>query len=243
MAVDYEEIGLNPCRKVEMLPENNQRTRHLSFEEEDRLFAALTGAREYLRSLITVAIYAGPRRGELLKLRWANVDFHLNIINFTETKTNKDRSVPIEPIVRQALLDLQANATDDEYIFTNPDTGTRYNDIEKAFSAACREAAITHFTFHDLRHTFGTRLANAGVDVVKIKELMGHASIVTTMRYIHATDRGKRGAIVVLSEYRQKHRQQDGSQVGHKRKTAGPSTCRKSLKIMVSRAGLEPATR
>ena len=58
--------------------------------------------------------------------------------------------------------------------------------------------------------TLGTRLADAGVDVVKIKELMGHASIVTTMRYIHATDRGKRGAIVVLSEYRQKHRHQDG---------------------------------
>jgi integrase len=53
-----------------------------------------------------------------------------------------------------------------------------------------------------LRHTFGTRLADAGVDVVKIKELMGHASIVTTMRYIHATDQGKRGAITVLSEYR-----------------------------------------
>src|SRR5687767_5589525 len=61
------------------------------------------------------------------------------------------------------------------HVFTNPDTGTRYNDIKKSFSAACQEAAITHFTFHDLRHTFGTRLADAGVDVVKIKELMGHA--------------------------------------------------------------------
>jgi integrase len=58
------------------------------------------------------------------------------------------------------------------------------------------------FQIHDLRHTFGTRLADAGVDVVKIKELMGHASIVTTMRYIHATDQGKRSAITVLSEYR-----------------------------------------
>jgi integrase len=48
-------------------------------------------------------------------------------------------------------------------------------------------------------------IANAGVDVVKIKELMGHASIVTTMRYIHATEQGKRGAIVVLSEYKQQH--------------------------------------
>jgi integrase len=61
----------------------------------------------------------------------------------------------------------------------------------------------SHFT---ICGTFGTRLADAGVDVVKIKELMGHASIVTTMRYMHATDQGKRGAIVVLSEYRQKRR-------------------------------------
>lgn len=66
MAVDYEEIAHNPCRKVESLPEDNQRTRHLSFEEEDRLFAKLTGERGYLRPLVMVAIYAGPRRGELL---------------------------------------------------------------------------------------------------------------------------------------------------------------------------------
>src|SRR6266850_779052 len=71
MAVDYEEIGQNPCRKVESLPENNQRTRHLSFDEEDRLFAAFKGGREHLRSLVTVAIYSGPRRGELLELRWS----------------------------------------------------------------------------------------------------------------------------------------------------------------------------
>jgi integrase len=149
---------------------------------------------------------AGPRRGELLKLRWSNVDFGLNLINFTETKTNKDRAVPMEPIVREALLELNEQNGNAEYVFTNPDTGTRYTDVKKSFSAACRNAGITDFTFHDLRHTFGTRLADAGVDVVKIKELMGHASIVTTMRYMHATDQGKRGAIVVLSEYRQKRR-------------------------------------
>ena len=97
------------------------------------------------------------------------------------------------------------SAGDAEHVFVNPDTGTRYTDVKKSFSAACRKAGITDFRFHDLRHTFGTRLADAGVDVVKIKELMGHASIVTTMRYIHATDQGKRGAIVVLSEYRQRH--------------------------------------
>jgi integrase len=170
------------------------------------LFAKLTGEREYLRPLVTVAIYAGPRRGELLKLRWSNVDFGLDLINFTETKTNRDRAVPMEPIVREALLELRQQVGNAEYVFTNPDTGTRYADVKKSFSAACKEAEITNLTFHDLRHTFGTRLADAGVDVVKIKELMGHASIVTTMRYIHATNQGKRSAIVDLSEYRQKRR-------------------------------------
>jgi len=205
MAVDYDEITDNPCRKVQKLPENNQRTRHLSFEEEDRLFAKLTGNREYLRSIVTVAIYAGPRRGELLKLRWSDVDFALNTINFKQTKTNKDRSVPMEPIVRTVLSELHEVAGDLEYVFVNPDTGTRYTEVKRAFASACREAGISDFTFHDLRHTFGTRLADAGVDVVKIKELMGHASIVTTMRYIRATDQGKRGAITVLSEYRERH--------------------------------------
>ena len=117
----------------------------------------------------SVAIYAGPRRGELLKLAWSNVDFGLNLINFTETKTNRDRAVPMESIVREALFELRKQNGNAEYVFTNPDTGTRYTDIKRSFSAACREAGITNFTFHDLRHTFGTRLADAGVDVVRSK--------------------------------------------------------------------------
>ena len=149
----------------------------------------------------------------------------------------------MEPIVQEALLELREQAGDSEYVFTNPDTKTRYTDIKKSFSAACREAGITNLTYHDLRHTFGTRLADAGVDVVKINELMGHASIVTTMRYIHATDQGKRGAITVLSEYRQQRRQKIGHKLVINEKRQAASTCRKYLKIMVSRGGLEPPTR
>ena len=70
----------------------------------------------------------------------------------------------------------------------------------------------------------GTRLADAGVAVVKIKELMGHASIVTTMRYIHTTDQGKRSAIVILSEYRQKRRHK--LVTNEKRQAIEPAACR-----------------
>jgi integrase len=64
---------------------------------------------------------------------------------------------------------------------------------------------VLNLTFHDLRHTFGTRLADAGVDIVKIAELMGHQSILTTRRYTHATDEGKRAAIAQLASYRGKN--------------------------------------
>jgi len=66
-----------------------------------------------------------PRRGELLKLRWSNVDLGLNLVNFTETKTNRDRAVPMEPIVREVLLELNEQSGNAEYVFTNPDTGER----------------------------------------------------------------------------------------------------------------------
>ena len=91
------------------------------------------------------ALYSGPRRGELLKLRWSNVDFDLNAINFTETKTNRDRSVPMEPIVRKALLELSDKAGDAEYVFTNPDTETRYNDIKKSFSRSLSRSGYHQF--------------------------------------------------------------------------------------------------
>jgi hypothetical protein len=80
------------------------------------------------------------------------------------------RPVLLEPVGRTGSHRIRATfAGETEFVFTNPDTGTRYTDIKKSFSAACREAGITNFTFHDLRHTFGTRLADAGVDVAKIR--------------------------------------------------------------------------
>ena len=84
-----------------------------------------------------MAIYAGPRRGELLKLRWSDVDFALNTINFKQTKTSKDRSVPMERIVRSVLFELREVAGDLEYVFVNPDTGTQYTEVKKSFASAC----------------------------------------------------------------------------------------------------------
>lgn len=96
-------------------------------------------------------------------------------------------------------------------------------------------AGLEDLTFHDLRHAFGTQLAASGADVVKIKELMGHASITTTMRAFHTSDKGKRDAIARTAE-------RYAVEGCHKRRTAGGVTCRKLLITLVRPARLERAT-
>jgi integrase len=145
------------------------------------------------------------RRGELLKLRRSHVDFGLNVINVKQTKTGKDRTVPMDVAVRETLVGLCEGLSDDDFVFVNSRTGVQLTDVKHGFKSACRYAGVLDLNFHDLRHTFGTRLADAGVDIVKIAELMGHQSILTTRRYTHATDEGKRAAIAQLASYRREN--------------------------------------
>jgi integrase len=82
-----------------------------------------------------------------------------------------------------------------EHVFINPKTGGPYTDLKNGFGNACRLAGITGLRWHDLRHTFGTRLAKDGNSEAAIMELMGHTSGSTTRRYTHATERAKRTAV------------------------------------------------
>jgi integrase len=159
--------------------------------------------------MVIVDVYTGLRRGELLSLRKDELDFNFNVIQLRRTKSRRGhvivgRTIPMESIVKDVLWS-ECQKRTLEHVFINPKTDKPYTDIKKAFAKACQKAKLEDFTFHDLRHTFGTRLAEQNVDVVRIKELMGHQSIETTMRYTHATDRGKRVAVAMLASYREKH--------------------------------------
>jgi integrase len=198
LAIEQEVVATNPCRKVKKLLMDNVRTRYLSVEEEEKLMESLTGRLSHLRPIIIVAIDAGLRRRELLSLEVEQVDFNLDVINVKRTKSGKGRTVPMTPRVRETLKSLCEDG-DGKYVFANSETGKAITDVKHSFTSAVRAAGIEDFTFHDLRHTFGTRLAASGADVVKIRELMGHASITTTMRYMHASDSGKRDAIARMA--------------------------------------------
>jgi integrase len=113
--------------------------------------------------------------------------------------TDEDWEVPLNDTARELLRELvQAERKGSEFVFTNPKTRTKYTTIKTAWLSACRDADLSDLRFHDLRHTFGTRAADAGVPLPAIRDVMGHKSIQTTERYAHATDEGKRRAVEAI---------------------------------------------
>jgi integrase len=203
LAIDHGLVIHNPCRKVKRFREDNGRNRYLSDEEEVRLLSLLTGKREGLRPIVVLAIHTGMRRGELLSLRWANVDFSRGLVHVMnshreQTKSGNSRSIPMNRIVRSQLLELHRQTGDTEYVFVNRRTGRPLTEVKTGFRSACVEAGLEDFRFHDLRHTAATRLGDAGVDTRRIMAILGHRSIQTSARYTHATDEGLRRAVEAL---------------------------------------------
>jgi integrase len=142
------------------------------------------------------------RRGELLRLKWDHIDFFRDEIKVTHTKNSKDRLVPMNKTVRAMLWAMKEEAVElSEFVFRSPRAGSHLTDIKKGFNAALKEAGVEDFRFHDLRHTFGTMAADAGVEITSIAEVMGHADIHTTRRYSHATDQGRRRAVEAIERH------------------------------------------
>lgn len=203
MAVDEEYLESNPIRRVKKFKVDNARIRFLTTEEEARLMEALA-ERPQTRQIVTLALYTGMRRGEIFNLKWKDVDFSRDLLILKQTKTSKDRTIPMCSQVRQLLWELRPeDAKPDHPVFISEKTGGKLTDIKHSFTSACRKAGIEDFHFHDLRHSAGTRLAEAGVHAVVIAEILGHSSLSMTKRYTHATDQAKRDALRKLGEYGQ----------------------------------------
>jgi integrase len=198
-AMKEKVAAVNPCSEVKRLLADNRRVRYLLDEEERALLPLLTGPRAHLLPAVLVAIGTGMRRGDQLNLRWERVDFQRNVIWVPNAKTGHRYPVPMSAQVREVMLKLSREGRGSDYVFTNPRTGKPYTELRRPFASACREAGIRDLRWHDLRHTFGTRLAEAGHSEATIAELMGHSEPKTTRRYTHGTERAKRAAVEAAS--------------------------------------------
>jgi integrase len=197
-AITWGKVTENPVKQVRLFREDNARTRFLTEEEEARLLAHCN---PHLKPLVITALHTGFRKSELLSLRWANVDFRHRLIKVEAayTKTHEARSVPMTETLTATLKSLKMSAADG-----STDSVFGYRNVTKSFVRAVKRAGIVDFTFHDLRHTFASRLVMAGVDLATVKELMGHKHITMTLRYTHLAPGHKRSAIAALDRIAEK---------------------------------------
>jgi excisionase family DNA binding protein len=197
LATDWDLFqGSNPVCKVKFFRELNIGTRVVSPEEEERL---IRNAAPFIQDLMLFALNTGLRVGEIFTLRWSHVDLEKNLLNVFAPKTGKTRTVPTNAEARK-VLDAWALGRKNEFVFYNHGTGKPYVDLKAGFALACKKAGISGVTWHTLRHTFASRLAARGVDIVTVQQLLGHSTIALTMRYVHTGLESKRAAVAKLAE-------------------------------------------
>ncbi len=190
-------VETNPVKAVKLLKENNARVRFLTAEEEERLLAELEPEDH---GIVLVAIHTGLRQAEQFHLRWDCVDFANRVLTVPRSKSGDARRVPMNDLVLETLRVLPSRLKS-AWVFpsgtgeTPLDARNFYNRI---FVPALERANIIDFHWHDLRHTFGSRLAMAGVDLVTIQQLMGHKTLEMTLRYAHLAPEHKAAAVEVL---------------------------------------------
>jgi integrase len=191
-AITWGKATTNPVKQVRLFREDNARTRFLTEEEEARLLAHCN---PQLKPLVMTALHTGFRKSELLSLRWENIDFRNRLIKVDAayTKTYEARGVPMTETLTATLKSLKMSTVGDS---TTAVFG--YRQMTKTFARAVKRAGLVDFTFHDLRHTFASRLVMAGVDLATVKELMGHKHITMTLRYTHLAPGHMRSAIAAL---------------------------------------------
>jgi integrase len=193
----YKYIDQNPASKTEMVKAAPTEKRVLSYEEEQTLIDA---AAPHLKPILRVGFDVGFRISDLLALEWHQVDFEKKEITAKNSKSNKIQRIRMTQQVEETLRSLPRR---DGPVFLFE--GKPIQSIKTAFAGAVRRAEIRHATPHDMRRTFATRLHNENVPIAKIRDLLGHVDVKTTMIYIGVLAEDLDAAMDVLDGARRQY--------------------------------------
>lgn len=156
---------------------------------------------DHITPIVLLALNTGLRRGELLHLRSHDIDLQRRILTVRgeDTKTRQTRHVPLNSEAANVLRVWAPPLCDgEEYVFGGAEQLKPLVAIRKTWVAVIQAAAVNRFRFHDLRHTFASKLVMAGVDLNTVRELLGHKSVAMTLRYAHLAPEHKAAAVEVL---------------------------------------------
>ena len=201
---EWEWATNNPVLKIAKEKVRNLIERWLTTEEEQRLLAI---SPTWLQEIILFALHTGMRRGEILKLQWCHVDLTRRTLTILEQKNGARDTLPVNDTAMDILQARAAVRTScAACVFVNgADHPRNARNLLRAFYPAMRKAGITRFRFHDLRHTFATRLIQAGVDVYTVQKLGRWKTISMVLRYAHHQPESLRGGAEVLDRLRREH--------------------------------------
>jgi integrase len=218
---------------------NNERLRYLHEEEETRLLPALPRA---LADLTVLAIQTGMRKGELLNLRWPEVDFATGTIWVREAKSGEGRRLPINSAARAILTRLRVARRERlservvsrnagaAYVIAAPEGGYLHN-FNRYWYAALKRVGIENLHFHDLRHTFATRYMEAGGDLFTLQKLLGHKTAAMVQRYAHLSDAHLKAEVERVAAWpKQDVVEKSG---GQDDQTAGPTNLSANLRAAI----------
>jgi integrase len=191
-AVEWGFAVENPAAGVKLFRPQNARLRYLS---EAEIAALVKACDDYFRPVVVVAIHTGMRRGEILGLKWRDIDLDNGIIHVEKTKNRMRRDVPMSETVRRLLFDLNARARCEWVFARSDDPGRPLRDCRYPFSRAVKGAGIRDFRFHDMRHTAASHMVMKGVDLRTVQEILGHKSFQMTLRYAHLSPEHGREAV------------------------------------------------
>ncbi|MGA9363054.1 MAG: site-specific integrase [Bacteroidota bacterium] len=200
-AVKWRLLDENPFKKVSLLRVPAQQPLYLTRKEFDQLLSIVK--ERWLRDLLVVAVSTGLRRGELLNLKWSDVDFQRAMIrvqsgeNF-HTKAGKQRVVPLNVSSLQVLFRMSQERSG-EFVFTLNGGSLKGALVCHRFKRYVRRAGLQEkLHFHSLRHTFATWLVQQQVPIYDVQKLMGHSSISVTQIYAHLAGSELRRAVQMI---------------------------------------------
>jgi integrase len=188
----------NPVRDISKKKESRGRVRFLTDEERIRLVDACTASSwKALLPLILLAISTGARRGELIHLKWADVDLKANRATVRDTKNGDSRVLPLVGKVLDAMREMKLlGSAKSEYVFPQPSgLPGPYEHFDQHWYEALEAAGISDLRFHDLRHTTASYLAQQGASLLEIADTLGHRTMAMVKRYAHLAQSHKVTAI------------------------------------------------
>lgn len=188
---DWQWLDDSPMRKVTKPKEPRGRERFLSEAERSSLLAACTASTSrFLHAVVVLALSTGMRRGEIMNLKWSQIDLENFRILLFETKNDTSRSVPLVGLAHSMMSNLsKIRRIDTNLVFYGDTAGIggviKPVDLTKPWRTVLAKAGISNFRFHDLRHSAASYLAMNGATTIEIAAVLGHKTLQMVKRYSH----------------------------------------------------------